>query len=109
MLYPVWKSKLAGKDIMGTEVSPTLDASHIVEALEAAQKILQRNHDHALIQRVTVAKGYLTLSKMFPSRNYQDILRKALDDLNAAVHLHLQHEESGQISSPGLARTRLSS
>jgi hypothetical protein len=83
---------------MGKQVCPALDTSHFVEVIEAAQRILQCHHDHELVQRVTVVKGWLTLSQMFPSRNYQDTLRKALDDLIAVVHFHLQREGSGQTS-----------
>jgi hypothetical protein len=97
-----------GKDIMGTQVCPTLDTPHLAEVLEAAQKILQCHHDHELVQRVTVVKGWLSLIQMFPSRNYQDTLRKALDDLIAVVHFQLQREGSSQTSSTDFARTLVS-
>ena len=69
---------------------PAVDSSHALELLELARTIMQRKHDQDLIEKVTVLQGYLELSQMSPDRDYGPILRRALREVTAAVHFHLE-------------------
>jgi hypothetical protein len=52
------------------------------QLLEAGQQLLQTTHDRVLIDRITVATGYLKLLQFRPDRaEFAERLRKALDDL----------------------------
>jgi hypothetical protein len=77
---------------MATSARPALDISHALELLEVARTIMPRKHDQDLIEKVTVLQGYLELSQMAPDRDYGAILRRALTEVTAAVHFHLEAE-----------------
>ena len=79
---------------MATLARPSVDTSYVTEILEVAHKILRCNQDHELASKITVLEGYLELSRMNPDRSHDDGIRKALDDLMALLHSHLQ----GQIA-----------
>jgi hypothetical protein len=66
------------------------DLSHVSEVLEVAHSVLQR--DQVLTEKTLVLQEYLEISKMYPERDYREGFSKALADLTAAVHLHLNAE-----------------
>jgi len=69
-----------------------LDLSHINEILEIADALLNRSREHGFVQKVTILRGYLEMHRMFPDRDYRAVLSKALAEVTAAVHLHLNSE-----------------
>lgn len=69
-----------------------LDLSHINEILEIADALLKRSREHSFVQKVTILSGYLEMHRMFPDRDYRAVLSKALAEVTAAVHLHLNSE-----------------
>jgi hypothetical protein len=77
---------------ISTANAPTLDTSHVSEVLEVADSILRRHQDAELAQKMFVMRGYLEMSRMYPERDYNEALHKALADLTAVVHLHLNAE-----------------
>jgi NTP pyrophosphatase (non-canonical NTP hydrolase) len=78
---------------MATAATPAaLRSSHVSEVIEVAAAILQRHRDEDLAKKVFVMRGCLEMSQMHPERDYQERLNKALADLTAAVHLHLNVE-----------------
>jgi len=74
---------------MARIVDTDVDKSDIAEVLEAAQVISLRTHDHKLIQKITILKGYLDLAKMMPSRDYESNIRRLVDELTVAIHAHI--------------------
>jgi hypothetical protein len=76
-----------------TAAKPTaFEISHGPEVLEVANAILRRHHDNELIQKMLLLQEYLEMSRTYPERDCQEAVHKALADLTAAVHLHLNSE-----------------
>jgi len=72
---------------MSSPASSTIDISHVTEILEVAHKMLRHNRDHDLIQKIMILEGYVELKGINPDRTYDNMIRKALDDLTALVQL----------------------
>ena len=49
--------------------------------------MLRHNRDHDLIQKIMILEGYVELKGINPDRTYDNMIRKALDDLTALVQL----------------------
>jgi len=82
-----------GKEsIMPTLAHLTVDMSHVTEILEVAHKILRRNRDHDLVQKIMILQSYVELSRMNPERNYDHSIRKAFADLTMLVNNQLKGE-----------------
>jgi hypothetical protein len=64
----------------------TLAPSDPLELLAVAHMILQRKHNEALIDKVTVLQGYLELSQMSPNHDYSLMLSRAMTEVAAALH-----------------------
>ena len=62
------------------------------ELLEVALSILRRHHDRDLAKKTLAMQKYLEMAKKYPDRDYRAALNKALRDLTAAVHIHLNSE-----------------
>ena len=62
------------------------------ELLEVALSFLRRHHDRDLAKKTLAMQKYLEMTKKYPDRDYRTALNKALRDLTAAVHIHLNSE-----------------
>jgi hypothetical protein len=83
----------AAKPVASTATKPAaFDISHVSEVLEVANTILRRHQNDELVQKTFLLQGYLEMSRTYPERDYNEVLHKALADLTAAVHLHLNSE-----------------
>ena len=56
------------------------DMSHVSEVLEVASSILRRHRDDELVQKMFLLQGYLEMSRMYPERDCNEVLHKALAD-----------------------------
>lgn len=57
-----------------------------MQLLEAGEQLLQATHDRVLVDRITVATGYLKLLQFRPERaEFADKLKKAIDDLRVSL------------------------
>ena len=72
--------------------SAAFGAPHISKVLKVALGILERNCDEHLAKKTLMVQGYLEISQRYPERDYHVSLNKALADLTAAIHLHLNTE-----------------
>ena len=78
---------------MTTAPTPTrINLSYASELLEVALSILRRHHDRDLARKTLAVQKYLEMSKKYPKRDYRVELNKALRNLTAAVHIHLNSE-----------------
>jgi hypothetical protein len=84
----------AAKPATISAAKPTaFDISHVSEILEVANSILRRHQDGELMQKTFLLRGYLEMSRTYPERDHNELLHKALADLTAAVHRHLNSEQ----------------
>ena len=77
---------------MSTLEVPALDLSQVKNVLEVAHAILKRTQDMALARKMTNVSTYLTLSRVFPNRNYEPKVRESLADLNLAIQCYCGNE-----------------
>ncbi len=68
----------------------TVASSDPFELLAVAHMILQRKHDRALIDKVTVLQGYFELSQMCPNHDYSMMVSRAMTEVTAALHSHVE-------------------
>ena len=81
------------EDNMTTAPTPgRIDLSYASELLEVAFSILQRHHDRDLAKKTIAMQKYLEMSKKYPKRESREAMNRALRDLTAAVHIHLNSE-----------------
>jgi hypothetical protein len=69
-----------------------VDGSHLLEVLEVADSILRRHHDRELAEKTFVLQKYLEMNRKHREPDYEDMLRKTLEDLTATVCSHLNSE-----------------
>ena len=56
------------------------------QLVEAGQQLLQATHDRVLVDRITVATGYLKLLQFRPERDeFAEKLKKAIGDLRGSL------------------------
>jgi hypothetical protein len=78
---------------MTTAPIPTrVNLPYASELLEVALSILQRHHDRDLAKKAVAMQQYLEMTKKYPARDYRAEVNKALRDLTAVVHIHLNSE-----------------
>ena len=81
------------EDNMATAPTPSrINLSYVSELLEVAFSILQRHHDRDLAKKTIAMQKYLEMSKKYPKRESREAMNRALRDLTAAVHIHLNSE-----------------
>ena len=68
----------------------TVASSNPLELLAVAHMMLQRKHDQALIDKVTVLQGYFELSQMCPNHDYTIMVGRAMIEVTAAFHSHVE-------------------
>ena len=69
-----------------------MDLFHAYEVLEAAKSILERHRDDDLAKKTFAVQEYLEMREHHPERSFSESLDRALADLTAAVHRHLNAE-----------------
>jgi hypothetical protein len=83
---------LEGKDsIMATRPA---EFSHASELLEVARTIVERQPNEDLVEKITILQGYLDISEMVPEDDNVPNLRKAINEVTAAVHIHFLPPET---------------
>jgi hypothetical protein len=66
--------------------------THVLEALALAYTVSKRTGDQNIVNKATALKACMRLSEKYPTSDCRPIVEKALAELTALVHQHLNKD-----------------